>query len=365
MKTNNKSSAFLFDEMDFERLGIKQNEVGLWEDGMRTDGKKGNFEWWYFDVALENGNTLVIVFYTKNMIAINTGIQPFITITLTDKEGKEIYSKAIMAEPEAFKAFDKKCDVKIRKNRFYGDLRTYHIQIDEEDVKADLVLQNAVDTYRPGTGHSFFKNRQKENYFAWLPAVPQGNVTGSLTYDGKTLHIAGSGYHDHNWGDAMMTKLLHHWYWGRAEVGPYTVINAHMVSTRKYGSGEQDIFILFKNGKLVAEDPRNVTCTFSDVYWDEVTGKPVANKIVYDYADQNESYRITYLRAKDISRNKFIHFLRGLKKAVAWMLRFDGAYLRFSGQVSVEHFVNGQLEKKHSAESAVWELMYFGHAPKH
>lgn len=52
-----QGKAFVFEMKDFDRLGLKQNEVEKWEDGMRTNGEKGNFEWRYFDVILEKSST--------------------------------------------------------------------------------------------------------------------------------------------------------------------------------------------------------------------------------------------------------------------------------------------------------------------
>ncbi|MDX6211702.1 MAG: hypothetical protein QOF82_789, partial [Frankiales bacterium] len=34
---------------DYERLGIRPHVIKPWEDGMRTDGSRGTYEWWYFD----------------------------------------------------------------------------------------------------------------------------------------------------------------------------------------------------------------------------------------------------------------------------------------------------------------------------
>lgn len=34
--------------MDYQKLCLKK-EVALWEDGHRTNGKFGEYEWWYFD----------------------------------------------------------------------------------------------------------------------------------------------------------------------------------------------------------------------------------------------------------------------------------------------------------------------------
>lgn len=160
----------------------------------------------------------------------------------------------------------------------------------------------------------------------------------------------------------MMTKLLHHWYWGRAEVGPYTIINAHMVAMPKYEGATQDIMILFKDGKLIAENPEHVTCTFGNEYLDGITRKPVANSIIYDFNDGVDQYKITYTREKDITRTRFIDLASGAKRLIGRLIRFDGAYLRFSGTVSVVHLRNGSLMDQKTSQAAVWELMYFGHA---
>jgi hypothetical protein len=40
---------------------------------------------------------------------------------------------------------------------------------------------------------------------------------------------------------------------------------------------------------------------------------------------------------------------------------FDGAYLRFTGQVRVERYRHGDRVEEFS-DDAIWELMYFGHA---
>jgi len=58
------------------QLGISKNPVETCEDGMRTTGKSGSYEWWYFDSRLEDGSTLVIVFYTKSPLNPNTDVRP-------------------------------------------------------------------------------------------------------------------------------------------------------------------------------------------------------------------------------------------------------------------------------------------------
>jgi hypothetical protein len=43
------------------------------------------------------------------------------------------------------------------------------------------------------------------------------------------------------------------------------------------------------------------------------------------------------------------------------LVGFDGAYLRFAGELRIEHYRNEQLLDSYT-EGALWELMYFGKA---
>jgi len=49
----------------YEALNIFPDSIVVREDGMRTTGKRGTFEWWYFDAHLDDGLKVVIVFFTK------------------------------------------------------------------------------------------------------------------------------------------------------------------------------------------------------------------------------------------------------------------------------------------------------------
>jgi hypothetical protein len=51
--------------------------------------------------------------------------------------------------------------------------------------------------------------------------------------DNKQINTSGSGYHDHNWGNNSIMELFNHWYWSRAEIGPYNVIASEMIAEKK------------------------------------------------------------------------------------------------------------------------------------
>ena len=49
-------------EADYKRYGITK-KPSYKEDGMRTNGGKGTFEWWYTDVTFKDGTAVVVIFF--------------------------------------------------------------------------------------------------------------------------------------------------------------------------------------------------------------------------------------------------------------------------------------------------------------
>lgn len=344
---------------DYARLGIEPRAIKLWEDGMRTDGSPGTYEWWYFDAHLDDGAKLVVVFLTKEMIDLEKPLTPSIRIDLTLPDGTSVRKLTGLAA-ETFSASTETCDVRIGDNMFAGDLHTYTIRARVEEIEVDVTLTGQVPAWRPETGYWLF-GEEGEHYFAWLPSVPQGKVEATYRVGGDTRTTTGVGYHDHNWGNAAMPGLMHHWYWARGAAGPYSVIASYITAEKRYGYDALPVFMLARDGELIADDGGKVTFEELGRYTDTATGKPVGNVTRYTYTDREERYVITFTRYADLAADKFIDDLKGLKKAVARLARFDGAYLRFAGELRIERYRGEQLVESHT-EDALWELMYFGKA---
>ena len=351
------------EEADYKQFGIAQGDIAPWEDGFRTrPGGPGTFEWWYFDAVLEDGSTLVINFMVKDIRGgggIKQPASPVVTFELDRPDGSHV--ERTMQESEDFSFSADRCDVRVGANTFSGDLHTYAIHLEIEDLIADVTLTGRVPSWRPNTGHILFGD-DRPKLFAWLPSVPQGAVEATLTLDGVTKTLSGTGYHDHNWGDAAMQELINHWYWARGEAGDYCVIASNITAERKYGNTEVPIFMLAKNGTIVADNSSAVRFEKADEHPDPVTGKPVADTTVYDYDDTangGEHYRVTFVRENTIVHDRMIESIQGPKHVLAKLVGFDGAYMRFTGQVTVEH-IGDELDHETVTAPALWELMYFG-----
>ena len=114
---------------------------------------------------------------------------------------------------------------------------------------------------------------------------------------------------------------------------------------------------------MIADDATKVRFSIRDVAIEPDTGKPVANQVIYEYTDGAERYVLTFTREKDTLHYKFIEELQGIKAMLARLVRVDGAYLRFTGGLKLEHYNADQLVESEQDE-ALWELMYFGHVPR-
>jgi len=69
---------------------------------------------------------------------------------------------------------------------------------------------------------------------------------------------------------------------------------------------------------------------------------------------------VSYRRSETIADDELIKQVSGFKHLLAELARFDGAYLRFTGNVQLERFVNSELVEAVS-DPGIWEMMYFGH----
>jgi hypothetical protein len=77
--------------------------------------------------------------------------------------------------------------------------------------------------------------------------------------------------------------------------------------------------------------------------------------------DGEDRYVVSFTRTRDLSATRMVDTIKGLKRIAAKLAHFDGAYLRFAGDIEISRYRGGELVETHK-DDAIWELMYFGHA---
>ena len=221
------------------------------DDGLHIDiGKRGLYEWWYFDAHLDSGHTLVVFFYAANP---NPGRQgkPGVEIVLLKPDGNRI--QKFFAYPRSeFSASRKIPKVTIGGNTLRVEqqangLPIYKIDISEKGLGCHLKYTVTVNGWKPGTGLSQFGDL---GYFGWVVPFPRAIAEGTITIGGETLHASGIGYHDHNWLNFPFQTVIDYWMWGRIYSDSFTVAYAYIQCNQKVNNHAVKVLML-ANGKDV------------------------------------------------------------------------------------------------------------------
>ena len=70
-----------------EEMGLTK-DIQIFEDGLRTGSKSGNYEWWYFDSKYDDGSSLVIVFFSKPVTSLKNKYEPYVSFDFVSKNKK-------------------------------------------------------------------------------------------------------------------------------------------------------------------------------------------------------------------------------------------------------------------------------------
>ncbi len=198
--------------------------VEPWEDGLRTGGAPGTVEFWYFDTVMDDGTTAGFNFFTRPPTEPAGPLKPRVSINI-GRPDLQRSREVLEYSAGEFNAARDCCDVRIGPNRASGTLVNglgqYEIEVVGKETAAKLRFHADVPPWRPGSRSGELK---PGIVFSWLPFIPYGRVDGTLMYDGATHHVSGTCYHDHNWMNVDMTKIVDHWYWGRGNTEHYRLV---------------------------------------------------------------------------------------------------------------------------------------------
>jgi hypothetical protein len=229
--------------------------VELWEDALRTGGAPGTVEFWYFDTLMDDGTTAGFNFFTRPPTEPAGPLKPRVSINIGRPDLKRT-REVLDYNAEEFSAARDRCDVLIGPNRASGTLVNglgqYEIEVVGKEAAAKLELRAEVPPWRPGSRSGELKPGV---VFSWLPFIPYGRVEGTLTYDGASRHVRGTCYHDHNWMNVDMTKIVDHWYWGRGNTQHYRVVFVQVFGiAEKIGSAPISAFMVARDSTIALGD---------------------------------------------------------------------------------------------------------------
>jgi predicted secreted hydrolase len=336
-----------------EREGLTET-VASWEDGQRASTHRGTFEWWYFDAHFDDQTTAVIVFATKPIINPAVPLTPNLSLTITRPDATRTAEFAF-APADQFSASSEICDVRIGpswvKQTGFGTCWNFKLHAQTDALAADLTFTGLVPAWRPGAGKSFFGDL--EHYFAWLPSIPYGAIEGTLTYDGQTHRVRGTGYHDHNWGNVALPSVMDHWYWGRAHIDDYTLIFVEQVALKKYGSMRLPVFLLAKGDKVLVDDARYLTMQARD-FIHHPGGREYPREVDFIWTSAQGQVRLELREQKLIEGVSLLGALPPVKRTLARLFA-NPYYFRFNGVLDLKIDLDNTHDSKRGP--ALYEIM--------
>lgn len=306
----------------------------VWEDGLRTEGMRGLFEWWYFYAILENGTTVTIIFFTRPILQRNDPLTPFISVAIK-MPGLPTRQWMVSFPAENFSAATNYCDVHIGDNWVRGNLHAYTLHVALDELAVDLELAGTVEPWRPGAGMDFY-DEALNSFFAWLVPVPLGEVRGQLRLDGQEFTFQGSGYHDHNWGNVDLSRVLSHWHWGRFHLPPYMGIFVEMKATQSYNQQRIPILMVARDGRIIFETGTGHIQLETTNLRTHTSGHQYPTNLTWLAKEGERRVRIT-MRDAELSGNySLLETLPIWKQIVARFLGKNPHYLRFRSWMTLE-----------------------------
>jgi predicted secreted hydrolase len=317
-----------------KREGLTET-VTIRENALRAPTNHGTFEWWYFDAHFDDTTTAVIVYATKPIINPGVPLTPNLSLTITRADGTKIAEFAI-PPADQFAASSEMCDVRIGpswvRQTGQGTCWTFSLHAETTNLAANLTFTGLVPPWRPGAGKSYFGDL--DHYFAWLPSIPFGTVEGTLTYDGQTRNVRGTGYHDHNWGNVALPSVMDHWYWGRAHVGNYTLIFVEQIALKKYGSTRMPVFLLAKGEKVLVDDARYLTMQARD-FVHHPGGRDYPCEVDFTWTCDKDQVRLELRKQKLIEGVSLLLALPPAQRPIARLFA-NPYYFRFNTEMDLK-----------------------------
>ncbi len=237
------------EKSDFVRTDALQTEILF--TSFRDDFPKittehiltysASFEWWYFDVEAENGDSFVILFKRRDPTAHKS--KPHLHIEI--KNEKKHWNKIHLLSESDFR-IEERADTNEMKIHFgkssiliVGNsdqqIEEYRINVDIPNLKASFIIRPLCQGFKIGEDGIYFRHiHDPKKFSAAIFPAPLFHAKGTINLKDQATTLEGTGYHDHTWGTADMLETHLQWHWGRIYSKDRAMIFVRVLPTKNY-----------------------------------------------------------------------------------------------------------------------------------
>lgn len=223
--------------------GIAYNDR---DDGLHHYDSPGYYEWWYFDAQFNNGYICTIRLSWRH--AGSGG--PSFEIEIYAPDGGGAHAKESF-EAGSGRASAEWCDVALGSSyaRQEGpDL--YRVVVRGGKAGADLTFRRRVPGWKFSPSGLVMNGASGRH--GWVNAIPRADVEGRLFFGRRQVPVRGTGYHDHNWGDAEIGKSFGRWVRGRLFDSKYTMVYGWLMPVETGASLKPFVYAAMGNQPVFA-----------------------------------------------------------------------------------------------------------------
>jgi hypothetical protein len=194
--------------------------IRLQDDALHAPRASGNVETWYFDAIFDNNYSMACVVNVISFLKMGL-ILSGVFIYKDTKLLKWVRTRTLM---KYFQSSQERPHLVIQGKTIIDAEQTsnpkewtYRVALGDEKNKIDLYFLKKIEGWR---GTHFLGD--------WL-VVPRLEVTGTLTIEGTTINVTGSGYHDHNNYPLFAPLFGKEANFGKIIAGPITAVWAQVI----------------------------------------------------------------------------------------------------------------------------------------
>jgi len=221
-------------------------------DGAHPLPGRFSFEWWYFDAEMDDGHKVVCVVQRPDLRypLKRKNCVMMLYIQTPQGEGDRHYVTFPLKE---LRTSTRTCDIRLGDNLIRGEYPRWELFLGYRDIRLELEFRNLTPGWARGTGSVVYGNDRRPEVLGWVVPQPRAAVGGTLEYGGRRFSVRGQGYHDHNFGSALLFKYVKCWHWGRLTSGDLTLIYADVMHTKRMGHLRVPCLLVTRGDRLLVE----------------------------------------------------------------------------------------------------------------